>query len=164
MYFVAIAAFGRVCIDYPAQRLVYGVLSIAIIGWWIFTSLKKDKETATYYRFGLIVASIGFMIPPVAQYWIGVLYIIASIAEKWVKFPDEIGVDEDGIVVNTFPRKSYAWEEINNMLIKDNLLTVDFKKNVLMQKELDEAITTELTNEFNNYCQQRIAASINNNP
>ena len=71
--------------------------------------------------------------------------------EKQVKFPEEIAFDENEIVKNSFPKKRFSWSELNNVVLKDGLLTIDFKNNQLIQKELESNTTEALENEFNAY-------------
>ena len=45
----------------------------------------------------------------------------------------------------------YNWDEFENIIFKDNLLSLDFKNNKLIQLEIDEGweeINVELFNEF----------------
>jgi hypothetical protein len=59
--------------------------------------------------------------------------------------------------VNTFPKKLYPWAEINNMLIKDDYITIDFKNNKLIQKQINEPVTEAIKNEFNAFCAEHLA-------
>ncbi|HKG67554.1 MAG TPA: hypothetical protein VKA92_01705, partial [Segetibacter sp.] len=54
------------------------------------------------------------------------------------------------------------WNEINNALIKDGLITIDLKNNKLFQKEIDGHVSADIEKEFNDFCKQHIHA-INNN-
>jgi hypothetical protein len=66
-------------------------------------------------------------------------------------------VDPAGVLVNTFPKKLYPWAEINNMLIKDDYITIDFKNNKLIQKQINEPVTEAIQNEFNAFCAEQLA-------
>jgi hypothetical protein len=84
------------------------------------------------------------------------VYVIAAVIEKQVKFPREIAFDETEVVFNTFPRKHYQWNELSNVVLKDGLLTLDFKNNKLLQKEIDSQTTPQLEKEFNEFCKSMI--------
>ena len=50
--------------------------------------------------------------------------------------------DTSFIKQKNFPWKKHQWNELSNVILKDNLLTIDFKNNKLMQAEIinqDEA-------------------------
>jgi ribosomal protein S17E len=43
------------------------------------------------------------------------------------------------------------------MLIKDDYITVDFKNNKLIQKQINEPVTETIKNEFNAFCTTHLA-------
>ncbi|MDR0793112.1 MAG: hypothetical protein LBE82_07370 [Chitinophagaceae bacterium] len=155
MLLLAVAVFVYTNIKQTAfsEKWRHLIISGAIAIWWIFCLVSKR---AVYFRLALTFAALGWILQPVSNYWMAVLYFIAAILEKQVKFPQEIGLDESGIVINSFPKKYIEWSEINNLLIHANLLTIDFKSNRLFQKELNEDISPALEKEFNFFCKQQI--------
>jgi hypothetical protein len=57
-----------------------------------------------------------------------------------------------------YPKK-INWNELNNVVIKDDLLTIDFKNNTLFQAYTDDADDDEYEvgdDEFNAYCGERL--------
>jgi hypothetical protein len=105
---------------------------------------KHKKQEIVYYRLGLLLATIGWVIGYKkfgGPLWIPVLYFIAVISEKQVKFPKEIAFNEEGIIINSFPKRSYYWQLLSNVVLKDCILTIDFKNNKLIQKETQEDTT-----------------------
>ncbi len=124
-----------------------------ILGWILFTYAKKSNGKVGHYRIGLLFAAWGLFITLKSPYvWIFAVYVIAAVMEKQVKFPREIAFDETEVVFNTFPRKHYQWDELSNVVLKDGLLTLDFKNNKLLQKEIDSQTTPQLEKEFNEFC------------
>jgi len=87
------------------------------------------------------------------------IFLIGALFERQVKFPYEMAFDPTGIVINTFPKKYYSWTLIQNALIKDDLITIDFKNNQLIQKQINEPVTASITAEFNAFCTQQMANS-----
>ncbi len=47
-----------------------------------------------------------------------------------------------------FPQKEFSWEVFTNVIMKDNILTLDFKNNKLMQSETENSINEMEFNEF----------------
>ncbi len=134
-------------------------IATLILGWIIFTYAKKSNGKVGYYRIGLLFAAWGLFITLKSPYvWVFAVYVIAAVMEKQVKFPREIAFDETEVVFNTFPRKHYQWNELSNVVLKDGLLTLDFKNNKLLQKEIDSQTTPQLEKEFNEFCQSMIVA------
>ena len=117
---------------------------------WIMIRFVADKKP--YYRLALLVAGVYFLFSPVGYSWVGFLYIIAGLLEKQAKMPQELGFDKDGITTNSLIPKHYDWNELQNALIKNNLLTIDFKNNRLFQKEILNPVPKEMETEFNAFC------------
>lgn len=66
-----------------------------------------------------------------------------EIAEKYVR------------IKKTFHNKTHDWSSFNNIILKDNLLTLDFKNNKVLQLELDKQAPLD-EQQFNAYCAQKI--------
>lgn len=82
--------------------------------------------------------------------WIAIMIVLAIfyfIAKK--KFI--VTVQEDLIRYPSFPEKNISWNDITGIVLKDGLLTIDFKNNKLIQQYVDES---DLVNEgkFNEFC------------
>jgi hypothetical protein len=111
------------------------------------------------YRFWLLIAAIGWigLTPPP---WVGAIFFLLSFLEYQTKRPLEIGFDHDRIVMNTLFKRQFDWSVLNNVILKDGLLTLDFKNNKLIQKMVadddDEDDADE--EEFNTYCRSRLTA------
>jgi hypothetical protein len=58
-----------------------------------------------------------------------------GLMERQAKKNLEIGFSENSIVFNSFPRKAYGWNDFTNIVLRDNLLTLDFANNKLFQRE-----------------------------
>ena len=132
------------------------IITAAIIGWWGYLYLQQKKGNILYYRFALMLAAYGWYIQPKGLL-IALVYLIAALLEKQVKFPDEVAFDNEEIVFNSFPKKIYPWNTFRNIVLKDGLLTIDFKNNKLIQKELESVTTKKEEEEFNEFCQVRLS-------
>lgn len=129
------------------------VVSAFIIFWCIRNySSKKNR----HYRLPLFAAGLCFFLLQMGLWWAGILYILAALLEKQAKFPQEIGFDNEGLTVNSIPVRHITWSELSNVVIRDNLLTVDFKNNKLYQKEIQNSVSKELEQEFNLFCKTNL--------
>lgn len=52
--------------------------------------------------------------------------------------------------------KSYAWKDIDNVLLKDRLLTIDLKNNHILQNEITENSYAVSEQELNAYCRLKL--------
>jgi hypothetical protein len=106
----------------------------------------------------LLFASWGWFLMPNALLIAGI-YLIAALFERQVKFPYEMAFDPTGMVINTFPKKYFPWSAIQNAIIKDDVITIDFNNNKLVQKDINEPVSESVTSEFNQFCAEQIANS-----
>lgn len=141
---------------FPQPALIIAIIT-SFISWWIFCVFQARKGVLPYYRLGLLLASWGWYLQPNGLIIAGI-FLIGALFERQVKFPYEIAFDPAGIVINTFPKKFFPWVTIQNALIKDDMITIDFKNNKLIQKQINEPVSIEITNEFNNYCSEQLTS------
>ena len=156
LYVFAIAAFGFFIYTYPSNSTNYIFVIAAMVINWSITIFNKRKNGVAYFRMGLLIAAVGWIIGFQRNIFMAVLYALAAIIEKQVKFPPEIGFSEGEISFNSLPRKTLQWADVSNVVIKDGLLTIDHKNNKLYQKEIDGDVTPEIEAEFNAFCKEQI--------
>lgn len=74
---------------------------------------------------------------------------------------EEIGFSEKHIVFKSLFRKKILWVDLNNALIKDGILTLDYKNNKLLQAETDDDEDEDeydvSEEEFNAWCREQLA-------
>jgi hypothetical protein len=63
--------------------------------------------------------------------------------------------EKDIRVKKTFHAKTHEWSSFNNIILKDQLLTLDFKNNKVLQLELHDPVHTD-EQAFNNFCARKI--------
>lgn len=110
-----------------------------------------------FFRLALVFAAWGWYLQPNGLFP-ALVYLLAAFLEGQVKFPQEVAFDPTEVVVNSFPKKHYQWSELANVVLKDNLLTIDFKNNKLVQKETDGSISAREEEEFNDFCRKWLNA------
>jgi hypothetical protein len=116
---------------------------------------KKKNQVLISYKTALFMAAIGWTGMPYLS-WLFLPFVALALLEKGARSPLEIGFADNKIVINTVIRRSYTWTDFTNIILKDNLLTLDFKNNRLFQREtIDEEGDTE-EDEFNEYCQEQL--------
>jgi len=138
--------------------------------WGIFFSLfiiialmasnfvEKRKKKKISFAILLVCAGIGLSFFAETGH-VDSLFILAGIAEKYLNKNKEIGFSETGIVMTGLFPKKYSWSELNNVIIKDDLLTIDFKNNKVLQHFTDDEEDDEYeveSDEFNEYCKERL--------
>src|SRR5690349_3058842 len=133
------------------DRLWLYVVSIAaVLAQMIYNFFERKKGQYRDHRISFLICCITFFFIPSKNFIvivIAILYGLLALLERQIKFPEEIGFNKTGITINTFFKKHYEWNFINNLVLKDGLLTIDYKNNKIFQKELEEEITPVLEKE-----------------
>jgi hypothetical protein len=129
--------------------LMLGLICLAsAFGMW----LGKIKENPMIERILIILAVIAwtFLIVYPA---ISVLLIILLVLDLYVFGKDEaVHFTDQQVIIQPKPfSKSHDWSAFNNIIIKDDLLTIDFKNNKIIQLLMDDCspkMTEEEMNAF----------------
>ena len=139
--------------SFMAYLLLFVVVALMI-------SLYIDKRKHKRPQFLSLLLCIGVgLISVSGNFILGILYLIAGISERFLSSNVEIGFSDQQIVRKGITTKTYAWSELNNVMIKDDLLTMDFKNNTLFQAYTDDEDDEEYDvedEEFNEYCRERL--------
>jgi hypothetical protein len=142
--------------DKPLILLIGALVLMGISSFNAYQSIKLQQPV--HYNFLLLMAALVWFTMPFYP-WLGALFLVLGLIEKQAKKNLEIGFHYNQIVFNSFPRKQYAWKDFSNIVLKDNLLTLDFANNKLFQREtIDEEGDAE-EEEFNAYCSKQLAGS-----
>ena len=161
MLFLALLVFSsslsNTVVPTTGQIIQIVVINGSIIGWWIYCYVGQKKGNAPFFRLALLVAATGWLLQP-GWRMVSAIYFLAAVLEKQVKFPQEIAFDEEEIVINSLPKKYFHWNELTNVVIKDGILTIDFKNNKLIQKEMETHTSAQVEQEFNDFCRNKLDA------
>lgn len=85
---------------------------------------------------------------------LGLAYI--GWAEYKVFQPVYVKADTTGITVPTaFSARLIGWNQLNNVILRNDLLTLDFKNNKVLQLDVLDEIAPETREAFNNFCKSR---------
>jgi len=157
----AIIIFLFFLFNTPEAWIWYSFPVIVITAQIIYNFLERSKGEIVSYRLSFFIAALGFILLPEKSFFtilLSVLYVIPLFLERQIKFPEEIGFDDEGITINAFSKKYYPWNLITNVVLKDGLLTIDYKDNRLFQKEIEEQVSPVLESEFNEFCRSKLEA------
>lgn len=137
-----------------SMLVVFLLLLLLLLISNIIDSQKKKKV-----RFSglLLVSGIGLLFFSSIGL-IGLLYVVAAAAEKYFSRNNEIGFSETSIHIRSLFSKKTSWSLLNNVLIKDGLLTMDYKNNTIFQAYTDDEDNDEYVvedDEFNTYCKNQ---------
>lgn len=141
------------------------ILLIVMIISLIISLRRLSEEGYPSFFWTIIFAALCWLILP-AGFYIGILLFVAALLERQSHIPVEVGINEDGITLNHLPVRFYNWQLIERCMVKDGLLTIDYKSNKLYQRHIASDISDDDEKELNDYCISciRQAALISSGP
>ncbi|RPE05880.1 hypothetical protein EGT74_26340 [Chitinophaga lutea] len=141
-----------------------GLISIAFP--FLMRRMRKFSEANTVLRmlqaFTMLSGCLYFLshMQPIVGFTLllaglGVGYI--GYAEYRILQPSYVTFDTTGITLPTvFGTRRIGWNEMKNVILRNDLLTLDFKNNKILQLEVLDDISTTKAAEMNNFFQTRI--------
>lgn len=134
---------------------VFGsVALIALLVLNLYLSRKLGKKV--YYSYAMYLTALVWATMPQLQ-WLSIFFVIMGLIERQAKKDLEIGFSADIIIFHSIPRKTYRWNEFSNIVLRDNILTLDFADNRILQRETIDDDSDCEEDEFNDYCREKLA-------
>jgi len=140
--------------DVGFAYLLGSIFIVIVLVWNIYQSKYRNKKV--YYSRALLIAALVWMKMPFFQ-WLSFVFIILALLEYQAKYSVEIGFSDKEIILNTFFKKRYQWNQFSNIVLKDGLLTLDFVNNKVLQREVEDDEDDDADeDEFNEYCRNQL--------
>lgn len=147
--------------EYPGPRIINLLVFVSVSGMLVYYVRLFLQHKKLSLRPLYIVAALSLLlIPPIN--WLLIFFLAMALLEKMALTPEEIGFSDEEIVFNGMVSKKVSWTELNNVVLKDGIISIDFKNNKLIQKETDDDDDGEddaSEEEFNLYCAERLRIS-----
>lgn len=151
MIYVCLVSNSEEYLFYAACPLISAAIT------WFATKNKKN-ELGYLEGVSWFLLFVGWW--QLEFYWFAGAVAIIAVIGFILKPHFEIKITDNLISINSFPKKEIKWFELNNVVLKDGILTIDFKNDKLIQAEIlqDESdIEDEI--EFNDYCRSQVKNS-----
>jgi hypothetical protein len=124
-----------------------GVMLFVIQHYW---GMAKKIQPAIF----LLLSSVCWLIA--GMYFIGIMLFIFSLLSLLTIKPLVISFTGDGILYPSFPAKLIGWNEVDFVILKDDVLSIELKNNKLMQFTLEKSVANGIdAGEFNSFCARR---------
>jgi len=125
--------------------------------------LFKNKFKLFTYQLAMFVAMVTFWI--IQSAWLPAVIcgvIIAFVLKVLTIKSTAKFTATDIIMIKSIFKKTYSWSEIDNVVLKDGLLSVDLKNNHLVQMEVTKESDDINEADFNKFCTQQLQNPIPN--
>jgi hypothetical protein len=154
----SVACFAREMLISSKIHLAYLLGLVFVVGVVVYNVVQSWRGRKVHYSRALLIAALVWMKMPYLQ-WLAFAFIILALLEYQAKYAVEIGFSDNEVVINTVFKKRYRWDQFNNIVLKDNLLTLDFTNNRILQREIedDDEEGEADEDEFNAYCRERLS-------
>lgn len=116
----------------------------------------KKKNFKWYPGFTAFYSLLMVSWVSVGYYWIAFIPGIFDILTAIVCRKLVSTFSKSKIIYPSFPIKTFEWEKLNNVILKDGLLTIDLKNNKLIQQYIEESKTSIDEKEFNDFCSEQL--------
>jgi len=135
----------------------FGITGILILA-LLFLFVKKKEHQGTLKRGGGILAINIIVVILWINYQLYLPAVATLIFEGLFLYSTrrlEVLISLKGITYPSLPTKEINWQELQNIILKDGILTIDFRNDKLIQQEIEE---DEFLNEkeFNEFCKQQL--------
>ena len=157
LHIIAAAVFALNTADNSVRLKIYILLAfyaMLSIFYFIYRTHPKALETFSLIM-ALLYANFWFQhVGIIAVIAFALIYIIVTLVKgkrTTVFFSDE-GIH----LTRVFKTIIFPWAEIGNAILKDNLLTIDFKTNKIIQVEIIEGAKLIDETEFNLFCTEQL--------
>jgi hypothetical protein len=151
---VALFYTDRNIINNNSPYLFLTIFIIAIA----FPFIQLIQKKVTLYLRSFLIASLAIVLWWVLLgfWWIAICYLLLFLLYVTAKRNLRVSFYPDKILYPSFPIKKIKWNELNNLVLKDRLITIDFKNNKLIQQPIDAESYSVNEQEFNDFCSQQL--------
>lgn len=123
---------------------------------WDYRNFKRQRGLMSNALLFVVLAFFWTRTEYTAGLWLNLLLAgLYFIAIRKLK----IRVDAAGVSYPAFPPRNIAWEETGNLVLKDDILTIDLKNNKIYQHLIEYTDKPVNEQEFNDFCRARLEGS-----
>ncbi len=135
-----------------------GIIASVVLFYIVFIKLAVWKKGYKVVALILILMAICWAFA--GNFYFFFLFIILSLFSFISLQPTVILVNDEGIKYPSFPAKFYQWFQVNQVLIKDDVLSIDLIDNKFLQFLLPaESVSKIIIADFNSFCKTQVLAS-----
>lgn len=129
-----------------------GIISLLVII-WDFYNYKKNNRLSSLGIVILFFGLIWFRFGLYQVFFINLLLWGLYIISRRNLF---ISINKEAIIYPSFPKKNIPWQAVSNIILKDDILTIDLKNNKIYQHQIEYTGDAVNEQEFNDFCSQQL--------
>ena len=117
----------------------------------------KQKGKVEFESILLVVISVGLL--AMKYWWPAIIFFSLFLLYRISQRRLLVSVSADEVIYPSFPKTIITWAELNNVILKDDLLTIDFKNNKIIQQLIQKKEPAVNEQEFNDFCKAQLKAT-----
>ena len=148
LYFVNY--FLKVISDVNFIALAAGI-AISFLG-LVLNAVSAFRNNKLLVHFFIVFVLLAVTWSQLDNYWLFIALLALAFLDFTVRKKPAVQFFADRIELPSFPKRTVQWNELNNVILKDRILTLDFKNDRLIQSEIQEESYTVDEGHFNLFC------------
>jgi hypothetical protein len=151
--------YGAIVANQQADRkwFIFGVVVIlfnVFISW--YRNTQYSPLTTHHSLYSATYAAVIFSWVLLKNYWLAAAHLILLVFYLSANKDKMIRFMAAHIYLPGRPEKKIEWKNVSNVVLKDGILTLDFKNNRLLQAPVIENWSNEEEKAFNTFCHDQI--------
>jgi hypothetical protein len=121
---------------------------LVVLARFIFMLRRKDV-LFTQLHFTLFITMCWMLSE---QYLFAGISFFLGFFEYMVNRDTTCAIDEKGVRIKSIPTRKYTWAQLENVMIKNGIFTVDRKDNHIFQIDVSREVLSFTEEQFNQFC------------
>ena len=144
--------FGYVFLQTKGTSSMIAIVGLLInVVPWLYYLLNKKHIKSPIIDIAIIGSSFIWLF--FGNFWMGLMLLFVGFVGFFANKKPVILFSENGIEYPSFPTKKYTWAEVEQVIWKDDVLTIDLKNNKLLQFSIDKQFSNGFdVIGFNSWC------------
>ncbi|MBI5373665.1 MAG: hypothetical protein HZA79_16695 [Sphingobacteriales bacterium] len=142
--------------DIRISSLITAALLVSALSIDYFLEKRKKNEDSPYKLLAEYLVAMAWW--KLGYGWLALLFFVLGMLYLGAKRKLLVLVFNEYIIYPSLPKKKIEWQELNAVILKDGLLTIDFKNDKLIQQVIDENNDIDEAL-FNAFCLQQLHAA-----
>ena len=140
---------------YDNYRIAVSIGLLLILIYFLARRYKVKKERSGYWLNEWMFFLLAFCWLGTHNYWLVAICFIMGLLFFLAVKNMEFVFKKNGVEKLNFPKKLFEWGLFENVILKDDILTLDFKNNRILQAEIDPVTDVDET-EFNSFVSSQV--------
>ena len=138
--------------DTGTTGFIYILLPAFLVLFLHYRHLKNVNKNR--FDFSFLVLAFPWIF--LKLFWVAAIVFLVSILYGIAIRALVVYAGTDKIIYPSFPKRTIQWKELSNIILKDGLLTIDFKNNTIIQQLIERTEHPVNEKEFNDFCSKQL--------